>query len=155
MKMFNSKQLIALFSILFMGLTQAQTVSVVDCSTVLIVPENSTLAIDTTVDITMDSLWNTQSNFEIMLIVEVSDSASVNKVHIDLGPTANDSTLLHASYNSSNNTAGSTHLIYEPYSDFINIKVGEFTIDNVLHYRIRLEDADGNFSVPHLGTIAH
>lgn len=153
--MFKRTHLIILFSILFMGLTQAQTVSVIDCSTVLIVPENSTLALDTTVDITMDSLWNTQSNFEIMLIVEVSDSALVNKVHIDLGPSANDSTVLHASYNSSNNTAGSTNLIYEAYSDFINIKVGEFNLDNVLHYRIRLEDANGNLSVPHLGTIAH
>lgn len=153
--MLKIKYLIALFSFLFIGISQAQTLSVVDCSTVLIVPENSPIAIDTTADITMDSLWNAQSNFEIMFIVESSDSALVNKVHIDLGYTSGDSTLLNSSYDSSNNTAGSNNLIYETYNDFINVKVGEFTIDSVLHYSIKLEDTNGTLSSPFLGTIQH
>lgn len=153
--MFKIKHLISLIFLLCIGVVNAQSLSVVDCSTVLIVPANTTLSIDTAVDITMDSLWNTQSDFEIMFIVETSDSASVNKVHIDLGNTEGDSSLLSTSYDSSNNISGDDNLIYEAYSDFINIKIGEFTINNTLHYRIQLEDAQGVLSSPHLGTITH
>ena len=153
--MFKIKHLLSLFFLLCIGAVYAQSLSVVECSTVLIVPENTTLAVDTSVDITMDSLWNTQSDFEIMSIVETSDSALVNKVHIDLGLTSGDSSLLSTSYDSGSNTSGDDNLIYEAYSNFINIKSGEFTINNVLHYSIRLEDGQGVLSSPYMGTITH
>lgn len=89
-----------------------------------------------------------------MFIVEVSDSAFVNKVHIDLGTEVSTSTLLDASYDSGSNTGGN-QLIYEPYSNFINIKVGEFTIDSVLHYSVKLENAQGELSGSYTGTINH
>lgn len=153
--MLKIKHLFSLIFLFCIGAIQAQSLSVVDCSTVLIVPENTTLSIDTTMDITLDSLWNSQTDFGIMFIVETSDSALVNKVHIDLGYTVGDSTLLNTSYDSSDNISGSTSLIYDAYSDFINIKVGEFTVDSVLHYNVRLEDASGNLTSPYSGTINH
>lgn len=153
--MYRIKHLLSLIFLFCIGVINGQNLSVVGCSSVLIVPENTTLAVDTSVDITIDSLWNSQSDFEIMFIVESSDSALVKKVHVDLGYTIGDSTLLNSSYDSSNNLSGSTSLIYEPYSDFINVKVGEFTIDSVLHYKIRLEETDGTLSSPYLGTINH
>ena len=153
--MFKIKHLLPIVFLLCIGFVNAQSLSVVNTSTVLIVPENTTLAVDTAVDITVDSLMSSQTDFEIMFIVEASDSTLVNKVHIDLGYLANDSTLLNASYDSSNNTSGDDNLIYETYSDFINVKIGEFTIDSTLHYNVRLEDNQGILSAPYLGTISH
>lgn len=152
--MFKIKQLTLFFFLSLIGALNAQTASVIDCSTVLIVPQNTTLSIDTTADVTIDSLWSNQSDFEIMFIVEVSDSALVNKVHVDLGSNVNSSTLLNTSYNSSSNTSGD-QLVYEPYSNFINIRVGEFTIDSLLHYSIKLENPQGEFSSIFTGTINH
>lgn len=146
------KYFISLFFLLVLNSVKAQSLSVVDCSTVLIVPETTTLAVDTSLDITMDSLWNTQSNFNIMFIVQVSDSAQVNKVHIDLGPTAGTSTLLDGEFDALDNT-DPNQLIYEPYNNYINIKSGEFTIDSLLHYSIILEDHNGGLSSPYSGTI--
>lgn len=154
-KMFKIKHLLPVVFLLCIGFVNAQSLSVVNTSTVLIIPSSTTIEIDTAVDITIDSLMSNQTDFEIMFIVEASDSALVNKVHIDLGYSANDSTLLNTSYGSSNNTSGDDDLIYETYSDFINVKVGEFTIDSTLHYNIRLEDNQGILSAPYLGTISH
>lgn len=151
--MFKIKPLVTLFTLLCIGYTNAQSLTVVDCSTVLITPENSALTIDTTVDITVDSLWNSQSNFEIMFIVKSSDASMVNKVHINIGNMVNDSTLLSTSFDASSNISGSSQLIYEAYNDYVNVRVGEFTIDHILHYSIKLEDDNGLLSTPYQGTI--
>ena len=152
--MFRIKQLILMFFLVFVSVSHAQIPSIIDCSTVLMVPSATTLSIDTTHDITIDSLWSNQNDFEIMFIVEVSDSASVNKVHIDLGTEINTLNLLNTSYDFSSNT-GDTDLIYEPYSNFINIKLGEFSVDSLLHYSVKLENGQGEFSSPFIGTINH
>lgn len=66
--MFKIKHLIQLFALMFIGFSNAQTASVVDCSTVLIVPQNTTLSIDTTQDTTIDSLWSNQSDLKSCLL---------------------------------------------------------------------------------------
>lgn len=150
--MFKIKHLLSLVFLLCIGAVHAQNLSIVDCSTVLIFPEDSTSVVDTLVDITSDDMFSDESDFGIMFILEVTDSSLVDQVNITMGNSIGDSNLLSGSYDINSNVS-LTDLIYEPYSNFINIKVGEHTIDSVLHYSINLEDINGNQSSSFSGTI--
>lgn len=141
------------FFLLFVGLSKAQSLVILDCSPVLLISNNNQLALeDSTMSLTTDSLLNDIDEFGIMLIVQSSDSASVNKVHIDLGNSVGDSTLLSTSFDHSSNT-DIYNLTYETYEDYINVKLGEYTIDSLIHFTVKLEDHLGNFSSPFNGTI--
>ncbi|MGB0870177.1 MAG: hypothetical protein ACPGSD_11330 [Flavobacteriales bacterium] len=145
------KKVKILFNVIFLfvslSLFAQNTTSIVDCSTVLILPQedidNSITEIDTTLDITMDSIWTDQNNFNIMFVLELSDTLDINGVHIKLGNTSGDSNLLNSFYNSTNNI-DLEDLIYDKYSNFLNIQSGEFTVDSLLFYEIKIEDLSGN-----------
>ena len=148
------KYVFNLFFILFCGIiANAQSLSITDCSNVLILQEDSTLLTSTGNDLTMDSVWSNQDNFEIMFIVEVEDSTLVHKVHIDLDHLQGGSSLLSSEFDFSSNNTDDNIPIYYPYNNFININIGEYQIDSLLHYRIRLEDLNGNLSDYYSGII--
>ena len=132
----------------------SQNLSVVDCSTVLILADTDDPIenVDSTADLlSMDSVWLDQNSFEVMLIIQVSDSSAVNKIHIEVGSSVNTNNVLNQYYNEDSNT-GST-LIFEPYDNYINIVLGEITIDSLLHFKVRAEGYQGQFSLPFVGTI--
>lgn len=140
--------------ILFYGImANAQSLSITDCSNVLILQEDSTLLNSASNDLTMDSVWSNQNNFEIMFIVEVEDSTLVNKVHIELDHLQGGSSLLSSEFDFGSNNANDITPTYYPYSNFININIGEYQIDSLLHYRVRLEDLNGNLSDYYSGII--
>jgi len=140
------------FSILFFLLNTSlfsQTLSIIDCSSILILPEgdedaivDDLIEIDTNLDITMDSMWTSQSDFDVMLIIELSDTTEFNKVHIQLGNNLGDSTLLNSSYDNNSNLTEED--VYEAYDQFVNVRIGEFEIDSFLFYNIKLEDFNGD-----------
>ena len=139
--------MLPLLTILFAGLfnTQAQNLSIVDCSAVLILPqqdiESGITEIDSTLDTTMDSVWINQNDFDVMFILELSDTLDLDKVHINLGHTVGDSNLLNSNYSTLSNTADD--LIFNHYNKYVNIKIGEFTVDSILFYEMRLENNSG------------
>ncbi len=146
------KYLICVICLFCIGLVKAQNLSIIDCATVLVISEDSTSVVDTLVDITMDDLMTDVSEFEIIFIVEVEDSSLVDQVHINIGKSIGDSNVLSQSY-SVNSNISTINLVYDTYANFINIKVGEYTVDSLLHYSIELEDSLGHHTIPFSGNI--
>lgn len=144
--------LLPLFFIIFMGFSKAQDSTVVDCSHVLLFTEESQTLLSDTI-LSIDSLMADIDDYGIMLTVEITGSTTIDKVHVNLGTSVGDDSLLSSVYDENSNIIGES-LIYEPYANNINIKLGEFSLESDLYYSITTEDSQGNLSAVYNGSIS-